>query len=87
MSCVSIVGILIHVMVCTRPGVSHAMSAIRRFLSNLGKEWWNVMKQIFRYLRGTSNLKLRFGYKEPILVWYTDANMVGDVDSHKPTLG
>jgi hypothetical protein len=32
-------------------------------------------------------LSLSFGSGKPMLVGYTDSNMVGDVDTHKSTLG
>ena len=43
------------------------------------------MKWIFRYLRGSSKICLYFGDDKPVLVGYTDADMVGDVDSRKST--
>jgi len=39
-----------------------------------------------RYLRGTTNLGLMFGGKKHVLVGFTDADIVGDVDSQKSTL-
>lgn len=71
----------------TRPDIAHTMSTISHFLLNLGKEHWNAAKWIMRYLRGTCNLKPNFGDKEPILVGNTYADIVGDVDSRKSTLG
>ena len=43
------------------------------------------MKWILRYLKGTYKTCLCFGTAIPVLVGYTNANMVGDVDSRKPT--
>ena len=40
-----------------------------------------------RYLRCTSKLKLTFGSGKPVLVGYTDSNMVGDVDNRRSTSG
>ena len=45
------------------------------------------MKWILRYLRGTSKTCLCFGIDKPMLVGCTDADMVGNVDSRKPTFG
>ena len=43
------------------------------------------MKWIFRYLRGTSKVRLSFGESEPSLEGYTDSDMVGDLDCRKST--
>ena len=83
----SAVGSLMYAMVCTRPDIAYAVGVVSRFLSNPGREHWNAVKWIMRYLRGTSSLKLCFGSEKPVLVGYTDADMAGDVDSRKSTSG
>ena len=54
----SAVGSLMYAMVCTRPEISHVVGVLSRFMSNPGKEHWTKMKQVFRYLRGTSDYGL-----------------------------
>jgi len=83
----SAVGSLMYAMVCTRPDIAHAVGTVSRFLSNPGKEHWNAVKWILRYLCGTTSLKLCFGGDKPTLVGYTDSDMAGDVDSRKSTSG
>ena len=83
----SAVGSLMYAMVCTRPDLAHAVGVVSRFLSNPGKEHWNAVKWILRYLQGTSSLKLCFGTEKPILCGYTDSDMAGDVDSRRSTSG
>ena len=58
---------------------------LMQLVSNPGIEHWKVVKWILRYLYGTSNLKLCFGIRKPILCGYTNSNMVGDVDFRKST--
>ena len=79
----SAVGSLMYAMVCTRPDLAYAFGVVSRFLSNLGREHWNAVKWILRYLREISDLKITFGGKKPLLVSYTDSDMSGDVDSSK----
>ncbi|KAI4334843.1 hypothetical protein L6164_013552 [Bauhinia variegata] len=79
----SIVGSLMYVMVCTRPDNAHAVGVVSRYLSNPGKEHWQTVKWILRYLRGTSRFCLCFSASKPVLDGYTDADMKGDVDSRK----
>ena len=83
----SAVGSLMYAMVCTRPDIAHAVGLVSRFLSNPGKEHWNAVKWILRYLQGTADLKLCFGSDKPILVGYSDAHMAGDIDSRRSTSG
>ncbi|KAI4347747.1 hypothetical protein L6164_008530 [Bauhinia variegata] len=83
----SVVGSLMYAMVCTRPNVAHAVGVVSRYLSNPSKEHWQVVKWILRYLRGTSRFCLCFGASKHVLDGYTDADMIGDVDSRKSTSG
>jgi hypothetical protein len=57
----STVGSLMYAMVCTRPDIAHAVGVVRRYMNNPGKENWEEVKWILRYLRGTSNHALCFG--------------------------
>ena len=83
----SAVGSLMYAMVCTRPDIAHAVGVVSRFLSNPGKEHWQAVKWILRYLNGTSRVCLCFGSGQPVLDGYTDADMAGDLDSRKSTSG
>ena len=67
----------------TRPYIAHAVGVVSQFLTNPGKEHWEAVKWILRYLRGTSKVCLCFGNCEPMLDRYTDSDMAGDVDSMK----
>ncbi|CAH9131081.1 unnamed protein product [Cuscuta epithymum] len=81
----SVVGSLMYAMVCTRPDIAHAVGVVSRYLSNPGREHWEAVKWILRYLKGTSKLCLCYGGAKPILEGYTDADMAGDLDSRKST--
>ena len=83
----SAVGSLMYAMVCTRPDIAYAVGVVSRFLSNLGRQHWEAVKWIMRYLRGTSKLKLTFGSGKPVLIGYIDSDMAGDVDNRKSTSG
>lgn len=51
---------LIYVMVCTRMVIAYAVGSMSRFLANLGKEYWQAVKLIMRYLKGISECGLCF---------------------------
>lgn len=81
------VGSLMYAIVSIRLSATHAVGVVNRFLSNPGREHWNAAKQILRYLRGTSKLGLSFESDKPMLAGYTNADMVGEVNLRKFTLG
>lgn len=83
----SAVGSLMYSAVCTRPDIAHAVGVVSRFLSNPGKEHWEAVKWILRYLNGTRNVCLCFGTDQPVLVGYTDADLAGDNDGRRSTTG
>jgi hypothetical protein len=49
----STISSLMYAMVCTRLDITHAMGVVSRHMNNLGKEYWEEVKWILRYLRGT----------------------------------
>ena len=55
------VGSLMYLMVCTRPDIAYAVSVVSRYLANPGKNHWEAVKWILKYLRGTANVGLVFG--------------------------
>ena len=52
------VGCLMYGMVYTIPDIAHEVGVLSRFMSNPRKEHWIAVKQVFRYLRGTSDYGL-----------------------------
>ncbi|KAF3622351.1 putative triacylglycerol lipase 2-like [Capsicum annuum] len=60
------------------PTMKEEKRASLKFLENPGKEHWEVVKWILRYLRGTSVDCLCFEGSDPILKGYTDADMAGN---------
>jgi hypothetical protein len=83
----STVGSLMYTMVCTRPDIAHAVGVVSRYMNNLGKEHWEAVKWILRYLRGTSTHVLCFGGSNTILQGYVDSYMAGDKDNRRSTRG
>ncbi|RDY10827.1 hypothetical protein CR513_04603, partial [Mucuna pruriens] len=70
-----VVGSLMYAMVCARLDIAHV----------IGKEHWNAMKWILRYLYGTSELRLFFRGDKHTLVGYSDSGMARDINSKKST--
>ena len=83
----SAVGSLMYAMVCTRPDITHAVGVVSKYMANPGKEHWEAVKWLLRYLRGTSNTTLCYGNGKVVLQGFVDADLSGDVDSSKSTSG
>jgi len=75
----SAVGCLMYAMVCTRPDIAQAVSVVTKFLANLGRQYWNTVKWIFRYLKGTTDFGITTGY--------VDVDYAGDLDDKRSTTG
>ena len=83
----SAIGSLMYAMVCTRPDIEYAVGKTSRYLANPGKQHWEAVKWILRYLRGTSKLSLCYGGSKPILEGFSDSDLAGDVDTSRSTSG
>jgi hypothetical protein len=78
---------LMYEMICTRLDIAHVVAVVSRYMNNLGKEHWEAVKWILRYLRGTSTHALCFGGSNTFLQGYVDSDMEGDKDNKRSTTG
>eukprot|EP00253_Pinus_taeda_P009392 PITA_09392 len=81
----SAVGSLMYAMVFTRPDIAHVVGVLSRFMSKPRKEHWKTVKQVFRYLRSTSDYGLcyqgRIGLDKVLDIrGFVDEDWVGDLD-------
>jgi hypothetical protein len=85
----SAVGCLMYAMVCTRPDLAHVVSVVSKYMANPGKQHWDAVKWIFRYLRGTTDYGITFVRQKSDLsvVGYVDADYAGDLDDRRSTTG
>ncbi|KAL9267087.1 Retrovirus-related Pol polyprotein from transposon TNT 1-94-like protein [Drosera capensis] len=80
----SAIGSLMYAMVCTRPGIAHAVSVMSRYMAHPGKEHWEAVKRILRYLKGTSDMGLIYGGESECLVaGYSDSDYAADLDARR----
>jgi hypothetical protein len=83
----SSIGNLMYAMVCTILDITHAVGVVSRYMYNLGKEHWEAVKWILKYLRGTTTHALCFGGSDTFLQGYVDLDMAGDKDNRRSTIG
>ena len=79
----SAVGSFMYAMVCTRPDIAHAVGVVCRYMANPGKEHWEAVKWLLKYIRGTSSTSVCFGKGKVTLQGFVDADLGGDVDSSR----
>ena len=80
---------LLYLATRTRPNIAFAVNNVARFCSKPTKQHWMVMKQIFRYLRGTTCFGLPYseGAKTDALIGYSDADWGSDCNDCRSTTG
>ncbi|GJZ19365.1 retrovirus-related pol polyprotein from transposon TNT 1-94 [Tanacetum coccineum] len=83
----SAVGSLMFAMICTRPDIAHAVGVVSRYMAEPGREHWEAVKRILRYIKGTSDVALCFGDSDLIVKGYVDSDYAGDLDGSKSTTG
>ena len=81
------VGALMYLANGTRPDITFAVHYLSRFQSNPKQEHWVMVKHVFRYLRGTVNLGLKYCGKIDGISAYADSDFASDLDSRKSTSG
>nr|GFB93947.1 retrovirus-related Pol polyprotein from transposon TNT 1-94 [Tanacetum cinerariifolium] len=79
-----VVGSLMYAMVYIRPDLTHAVSVVSRYLSNLD---WEMVKWNLRYLIGTSEMCISYRYDKPVLKAFTYFDMARDIDTRKSVSG
>ena len=83
----SAVGSLMYAMLCTRPDIAYAVSIVSRFQANPGREHWQTVKSILKYLRRTKDMILVYGNGELKVDGYTDSDFQSDVDDRRSISG
>ena len=80
----SAIGSIMYAMLCTRPDVSYALSAMSRYQSDPGDAHWVAVKNILKYLRRTKDSFLIYGGQEELVVIrHTDASFQTDKDDFR----
>ncbi|XP_035842146.1 secreted RxLR effector protein 161-like [Helianthus annuus] len=86
----NVVGSMMYLMVCTRPDLAYAVSVVSRYLSCPGKNHWEAVKWILRYLKGTQDWGLVFGDNasdQERVVGFVDADFAKDPDKGRLVTG
>ncbi|GJT55272.1 retrovirus-related pol polyprotein from transposon TNT 1-94 [Tanacetum coccineum] len=77
-------------MVCTRPDIAYEVSVVSRYLANPGKNYWEAVKWILKYLRGITNMGLVYGTdrgNHVNVIGFVDLDYAKDLDKGRSITG
>jgi hypothetical protein len=84
----SAIGALMYLANNTRPDIAFAVNLLARYSASPTKRHWTRIKNILRYLHGTTDLGLFYGRnQDPNLVGYTDAGYLSDPHNGRSQTG
>ena len=83
------IGCLTYAASVSRPDLAAAVGVLSKFMSKPGKEHWQGVKRVLRYIQGTLNYGLMFTADgtDPTLFGYSDADWAGDASTRRSTTG
>src|SRR5258706_14207569 len=93
------VGSLMYTVIGTRPDITFTVTRLSQFLTKPTKNHFGAIKHVFRYLKGTRDIKLSFPYSQQqsasdahasdalILEGFTDSDFAGCPDTRRSISG
>jgi hypothetical protein len=82
------VGSLMYAAICTRPDISFAVQTVSQFSLNPGPAHLTAVMRIFRYLRGTINLGIKFNSdRHSVIELFSDADWGNSPDDRRSVTG
>lgn len=83
----SVVRSLMYAQVYKHPDIAFAISALGRYLSNLGVSYWKAAKKVLRYLQGTKDFLFSYQRFDHLkVVGYSDIDYASCPDDIKSLL-
>ena len=82
-----VIGSLMYVMNCTRPDIAYSVGRLARYTSNPGRDHWDALVRVLRYLKYTVKYGLHYTRYRPVLEGFSDANWITDSVETKSNSG
>jgi hypothetical protein len=78
-----------YAMLATRPDLAYSVGVLSKHAATPGEVHWTALKRVYRYLRGTVNIRLKYqGESDTHLqAYYVDADWASDVNDRRSTTG
>jgi len=86
------VGVLMYLMICTRPDLAFTLSRLSKFSSRPGTKHAAAIKRVLRYLVGTQDMGIAFNIPSSSspatnLLGYSDSDFAADLNNRRSTSG
>ncbi|GKC97334.1 zinc finger, CCHC-type containing protein [Tanacetum coccineum] len=82
-----VIGCLMYVMTCTRPGIAFAVDKLSRYTSNTGTQHWQAIQVVPKFLKKTMDYSLTYIGYSSVLEGYTDASWINNTEKNSSTSG
>jgi hypothetical protein len=82
-----VIGLLLYLMLGTRPDIAFAVTKMAQFAANPSEEHLTKALYICKYLAGMTDYSLQYGLKQEGLYAYADADWASDLESQRSTMG
>nr|GEV36966.1 zinc finger, CCHC-type [Tanacetum cinerariifolium] len=77
-----VIGNLMYAMTCTRPDIVYVVGRLSRHTNSLGKEHWDAVNRVFKYLKKTMDYGLEYSRDPFVLEGYTNVSWITDQDDY-----
>ena len=74
-------------MNCTRPDIVYSVGRLARYTSNPGRDHWDALVRVLKYLKYTVEYGLHYMRYLPVLEGFSDANWITNSMETKSTSG
>ncbi|GKD89143.1 hypothetical protein Tco_1364650, partial [Tanacetum coccineum] len=82
-----IIGMLMYLMIGTRPELAYVVSRLSRYTSNPNVAHWKAMTGALHYLRYSRDYVLHYDRYPAVIEGYSDANWISDIKDSRSTSG
>nr|GEV93880.1 T-complex protein 1 subunit zeta 1 [Tanacetum cinerariifolium] len=82
-----VIGSLMYAMTFTRPDIAYVVGRLSMHTSSPGKEHWDAVNRVFKYLKKTIDYGLKYSEDPSVLEGYTDASWITDQEDYASTSG
>ena len=83
------VGSLVFLAAVSRPDIAYSVNSVSKYLSDHNAAHWRAVKQIFAYLKGTSNYGIEYanGGSKAELIGFSDADYAENIETRRSRTG
>nr|GEV49733.1 zinc finger, CCHC-type [Tanacetum cinerariifolium] len=82
-----IIGMLMYLMMSSRPDLAYVVSRLSRCTSNSSNAYWKTITKVLQYLRYSRDYGLHYDRHPAVFEGYSDANWISNIKDSRSTSG